>query len=310
MRVLVICICFNALSLISLAQKIAVTVDDLPLISTNNSAKNQTFVIEQLISHAKVYDIPMIGFVNEFKLYRKTELTELKINLLEKWLKEGFELGNHGYEHLNYDNTDTTAYFADIIKGEKVSKQLSKKYGFDYKYYRHPFLRAGNTPEKEIALENFLKRNGYLEAPVTVDNSDWIFARAYDLAIDQDDTKMKQKIAEAYIPYMMDKLIHYEGKSQMLFDRKIDQVLLIHANRINADLLGELAEAINKYGYEFASLSEVLKDPAYLSDDHIAKPWGISWIDRWSRNMDRPKDFYKGEPACPQFVQDYAGLKE
>lgn len=292
------------------AQKLCVTIDDLPLISTDKSAENQKEVLQKLMSYGERYKIPLIGFVNEVKLYRNKDLTGLKTDLLTQWLMRGFELGNHGYEHKNYDNTDTATYFADIIKGEKVSKELSKQYNILYQYYRHPFLRAGSTPEKEIALEGFLARNNYLEAPVTIDNSDWIFARAYDLAIDRNDLTMKDSISNAYVPYMMAKLAHYEKKSQMLFGRKIDQVLLIHANRINADLLGDLAAEIEKEGYEFASLTEVLKDPAYLSDDHIAKPWGISWIDRWARNMPKPDNFYEGEPVCPRFVQDYAGLRE
>lgn len=293
-----------------LAQKISITVDDLPLISTDNSVKNQKYVINQLISHGKQYDAFLIGFVNEGKLFKNSAQTNLKTSLLKEWLANGFELGNHGYGHLNYDKYDTTTYFEDILKGEKVSKQLCKEYNSPFQYFRHPYLHAGDTEEKEIALERFLERNGYQEAPVTIDNSDWIFARGYDLTIDRNDLQMKQQIADAYVPYMISKLKYYEERAVSLFDRKINQVLLIHANRINADLLGDLLSAIKNEGYTFDRLSEVLKDDAYRSDDHIAKPWGISWIQRWGKNRSMPSDFYRGEPTCPKFLLEYTGLSE
>ena len=256
------------------------------------------------------YDAPLIGFVNEAKLDKDRQKTDKQVALLTKWLQCGFELGNHGYQHLNYSRTDTARYFQDILKGERICKELSATYKIPYRYYRHPFLHAGNTPEKEVALEKFLARHNYLKAPVTIDNSDWIFARAYDLAIDRKDREMQDSVAAAYVPYMVSKLMHYERKSKDLFGRKIDQVLLIHANRINGDLLGALLAAFRKKGYKFTGLENVLKDPAYQSNDHIAKPWGISWLDRWAMNKEMPKAFYKNEPRCPQFVQDYAGLTE
>ncbi len=301
---------FISLTGIAQSKSICITIDDLPLISTDNTNQNQQYVIDRLIAHGKQFQAPIIGFVNESKLYKEPSKTNFRISMLEKWVSNGFELGNHGYSHLNYDKVDTTTYFNDILLGEKISKKLSKKHNLPFRFYRHPFLHAGDTPEKEVALENFLERNNYREAPVTVDNSDWIFARAYDKAIDSKDEEMRIKIAEAYVPYMISKTIFYEKNAQALFNRDIPQILLIHANRINADLLDNLMEQLLQEGYSFAPLDQALKDPAYQSNDHIAKPWGISWLQRWAKNKKMSSDFYEGEPACPKFIQEYTGLTE
>ncbi|MFY0689456.1 MAG: polysaccharide deacetylase family protein [Cyclobacteriaceae bacterium] len=289
---------------------IAITIDDFPLISLDKSAVNQTYVVEQLISHSKRFSVPAIVFVNESKLYVDSELNEFKLSMLQEWAENGLELGNHGYAHLNYSRTDTTTYFADLIKGEIHSKRISESNGLIYQYYRHPYLHAGETAEKEIALERFLVRNGYEEAPVTIDNSDWIYSRAYDLARKEDNQTLMDSIGTSYVQYMLDKTEYFQLKSRELLGRDVKQILLLHTNNINADYLDDLLAALLERGNSFVTISEALQDPAYQLNDHIAKPWGISWVHRWSRNMEVDKSFYRGEPPCPKWIREYSGLSE
>ncbi len=290
--------------------ELAITIDDFPMISMNRTPENQDYVMGELIKNLKQYDAPAIGFVNESKLYQDDVLLDYKVKSLEKWLKNGFELGNHGYSHLNFDNNDTTTYFADIEKGSLMTRPLCNKYNSPYRYYRHPYLHAGNTEEKEVALEKYLARNGYQEAPVTIDNGEWIFARAYDMALSGNDKELASKIGKDYVDYMIEKSEWYVEKSKELFDRPIKQTLLVHANNINADYLDDLLKAYVELNYEFIPLEEALKDEAYATNDHIAKPWGISWLHRWSRNIGVDKSFYKGEPKCPSYIEEYTGFSE
>ncbi len=290
--------------------QIAITIDDLPLVSMNNSKANQKYVMDQLIAHLRSFDCPAVGFVNEGKLYDDSVLQEHRLDALKSWLSNGFELGNHGYSHLNYDRNDTSTYFADLLKGALISKPLSKSYDLPFRYYRHPYLHAGDTEEKEIALEKFLARHGYQEAPVTIDNGEWIFARAYDMALSDNDSVLAQKIGADYVTYMMEKSNWYVVKGKELLKRPLKHVLLLHANNINADYLDELLFALINDNYEFISLENALTDAAYQLNDHIAKPWGISWIHRWSRNMNVDKTFYHGEPKCPEYIQEYTGFSE
>jgi hypothetical protein len=75
-----------------------------------------------------------------------------------------------------------------------------------------------------------LEEHNYKVAPVTIDNAEWIFARAYEKAFVEGDSSMMKKIVDAYIPYMESKFDHFEFISRELFGREIKQVLLIHAN--------------------------------------------------------------------------------
>ena len=149
----------------------------------------------------------------------------------------------------------------------------------------------------------------YTVAPVTIDNSEWVFAGAYDKARDANDTASMKQVADAYVPYMESMVSHFEKQSVKLFGREIRQVLLIHANNINADRLDELFTMLRRRGYKFIALERALKDKAYSSTDTFTGPGGISWLDRWALTREVPQGFFKDEPRTPAFVLKLAGVK-
>ena len=54
-------------------------------------------------------------------------------------------------------------------------------------------------------------------------------------------------------------------------------MLLLHANALNAEYLGELAGMLSGRGYRFESLDQALADSAYRSRDDFVGPRGPSW---------------------------------
>ncbi|MEZ4826445.1 MAG: polysaccharide deacetylase family protein [Bacteroidia bacterium] len=254
--------------------------------------------------------MPAIGFILSTKSLEKWRSGKKTVDLLQMWLDAGMDLGNHAWSHMDYHTHDFEAFSADILKGEKITRPLVKASGRKYQYFRHPFLHTGNSPEKQKALQTFLKSNGYKEAPVTVDNSEWIYAQAYSNAIKSNDKQMMDSIGRSYVRYMEDKLAWYEQQSMKLFGREIRQILLIHANLINADYLDDLLEMMQNRGYKFVSLDEVLRDKAYKSESTFTGRGGISWLDRWALTQGYKGEFFKGEPTCPEFIQEVAGIRE
>ena len=86
----------------------------------------------------------------------------------------------------------------------------------------------------------------------------------------------------------------YEGQSRGLFDREIPQVLLLHANALNANHLGELVTSFRQRGYQFIDLDTALEDPAYSSDDTYTGPEGITWLHRWAITRDVDRSLFRG----------------
>jgi peptidoglycan/xylan/chitin deacetylase (PgdA/CDA1 family) len=286
---------------------IAFTIDDLPVVSTRKDINNRREITKKILGHIKKARIPAIGFVNEGKLYSNGKLDDAQVDLLRQWAGAGLELGNHSYSHKSLNAIDLAVYEKDILDGETVTKELMKAKGKALRYFRHPYLQTGLSMVVKAGLGVFLKEHGYTIAPVTVDNADWIFASAYDKAFDIGDKDLMERVGEAYVPYMENKIDYWERQSVKLFGREVRQTLLIHANFINSDYLDDLAKMFKKRGYEFVTLEEALKDKAYLLPDTFIKRAGISWLHRWA--LDRGREtILPDEPKVPDFVMKAAGV--
>lgn len=287
---------------------IAVTIDDLPVVSTRRDLKNRQDITRKLLGHIKKAKVPAIGFVNENKLYAGERRNEAAIDLLRMWLDAGLELGNHSYSHRSLNRIELADYQDDIVRGEKITKELLAAKGRDLRYFRHPFLQTGRSLEVKTNFDEFLKVNGYTIAPITYDNADYIFSRAYDLTFDKGDKKAMKKVGEAYVPYMEAKLDYWEKQSVKLFGREVPQTMLIHANFINSDYFDDLARMMKKRGYKFVDLETALEDGAYRLPDKFVGAAGISWLHRWALDKGR-ENILPNEPKVPEFVLKLSGFE-
>lgn len=287
---------------------IAITIDDLPVVSTRGDLKNRQKITKNILKHLKDAKVPAIGFVNENKLYAGKERDEKQIDLLRMWIDAGLELGNHTYSHRSLNQIELGDYQADILKGETITKELLAKKGKSIKYFRHPYLQTGRSLDVKAGLDEFLAKHGYTIAPISVDNADYIFSRAYDIAFDKGDKELMKKVGDAYVPYMESKIDYWERQSTKLFGREISQTLLIHANFINSDYLDDLITMLQRRGYKVVDLETALKDEAYKLPDTFIGAAGISWVHRWAR--DKGKDLIiKEEPMVPEFVLKLSGFE-
>ena len=279
------------------AREVAVTFDDLP--APYGDLEDMRRITPKLLESLRRNGVPAVGFVNEAKLYRRGE-TDARIGLLRAWLDAGFELGNHTFSHINPQRAPLAEYEEDVVRGETVTRMLLAERGMKLRYFRHPFLFTGTTPEYKRGLAEFLSARGYTVAPVTVDNNDFIFAKVYFDAKKRGDAETARRVADAYVPYMEGVFDFFERLSAETFGREVRQTLLLHANELNADRFDELAAMLRRRGYKFVTLEEALRDPAYAEPDALYKN-GVSWIHRWRAAKGLQQ---KWEPETPKFVDD------
>jgi len=311
-RIVQITIALAAVAIVSVGQlpdrRIAITIDDLPVVSTRRDLENRRDITKKLLAHIKHAKVPAIGFVNENKLYSGDKRDEQQIDLLRMWLDAGLELGNHTYSHRSLNTIPLNEYQADIVKGESITRELLARRKQTLRYFRHPFLQTGRSLDIKSQFAEFLTDHGYTIAPITFDNADYIFSRAYDNAFDKKDKALMRQVGDAYVPYMESKLDYWERQSMKLFGREMAQTLLIHANFINSDYFDDLAAMFRKRGYRFVTLEEALKDDAYRLPDTYVGPAGISWIHRWALAKGR-EWVLLDEPRVPGFVLRASGFE-
>ncbi len=258
---------------------VAITFDDLPWarMSAYDDARVAELT-ERLVGQIRAAGMPALGFVNEQKL----EGGAGREALLRRWVDAGLELGNHTYSHPSFWTTPREQYQAEVLRGERVTRRLMAARGTKPRFFRHPYLNTGPDLATKDAFESFLASHGYQVAPVTVDNADYLYALAYDRAMARRDSAAMRRLGADYIGYMDTTFAFYEALSRRLLGREPAQVLLLHANALNADYLDELAAMLRRRGYTFAPLDRVMADPAYRIPDRYAGRAGVSWLQRWA----------------------------
>ena len=292
-----------------LALTIAVTFDDLPATGGERGSPPEVLAINRaIVGTLTARSIPAVGFVNEIGLETGGQVDPRRVAALTLWLDAGLELGNHTYSHPSLHRVTLEEYFDDVLKGEQVTPPLVAAHGGSWRWFRYPFLQTGRDLITKHSAETFLADHGYRIAPVTIDNGEWIFAKAYALAAVRNDRRAQEKLADAYVAYMNRKTDYWERSARALFGRDIPQILLVHANRLNADQFDRIAAMLAERGYRFVTLDAAVADPAYLSPDTFTGAGGISWIHRWTLTKSGPSGVLPDEPAVPAWVMRAAGV--
>ena len=282
-------------------RQIAITVDDLPASSAHSmSAATVSDINARITSTLRDQKIPAVGFVNEDKLYRSGEVDQ-RIQSLAIWLDSGLDLGNHTFSHFSLNRGGLQPFEEDVVRGETVTRLLLKQHKMTLRFFRHPYLDTGRDLQTRRKAEAFLAVRGYRVAPVTVDAWDWMFGTLYEDAKKRGDEKAQQELVRLYLAHTEAVLTWTEQLSRDLVGYEIKQILLLHANQMEADHLKDLLDLLRKHGYRFISLDAALADPAYSLPDTYVGEEGTDWLTHWAITRGKPP---QGFPEIPASLTD------
>ena len=294
--------------------KIALTFDDLPALTILNDQPYVNYLNDTLLRGLKRHHIPAIGFVNEGKLDEIDRPQQIAV--LRKWVDASMALGNHSFSHESPNTLGADGYIADIVRGEPVTRELLAARHQRIGWFRHPYLETGAPEAVKTQIDTWLAANGYRIAPVTIDASDWEFAEPYDDAIARRDEPGRRRIRAQYLAYTEKTIAWYRSAAHALFGRDISYVMLLHATRLNADCIDDLAAMLKRVKLHPVSLEAAMKDPAYRTRDPYVGKDGIEWLERWSTELHKalPWDSFADVPANIQadydrVDQDRSGLR-
>jgi len=265
---------------------VALTFDDLPVAApkgpTENPAEAQS-VNHALLEALKKHRAPAIGFVNGKTAEKLGSHTGKQI--LQQWEREGLDLGNHTFSHADLNNITLEQFKQEVVTGEDSFRQLLAEVGKTPRYLRFPYNHTGDTKEKHDSVALFLKQRGYRIAPCTIDNEDYLFNAAYLQMLAKKDDDSAAKLRAAYLDYTAVEIDYYADLHKRIFGREIPQVMLLHVNRLNADVIDEILVIFEKKQYRFVSLEAAESDPAYRVPDTLVTKFGPMWGYRWAKEL-------------------------
>ncbi len=304
---LTICVVLPPLPALTFAQapkldrQVAVTIDDLPAgMADRLPAADITAMTKKLLGTLHDQKIPVVGFVNEKKLYKLGEVDE-RIKVLQMWLDAGFELGNHTFSHASLNQVELKDWEDEVVQGESVTRMLLAQRKMKLRYFRHPYLDTGRDLQTRRKADEFLTQRGYRIAPITLDGWDWMFAGLYEDAKKRNDTALQQKVVSEYLAHHDAAIAYSEQLSTKVVGYEPKQILLLHASNLEADHIGELLDVLRKRGYRFITLEDALSDQAYSLPDTYVGEEGSGWIEHWAITQGK---IPQGAPAIPQWVMD------
>ena len=284
-------------------KSVALTFDDLPAVGATDVAGVRAITRDLLVGLGR-HHAPATGFVNG------RGIDEISNNegpsILTEWTRRGYPLGNHTYSHIDLSTVSTDAFEDDVVANERVLAPIWPDAGRGAKYFRFPFNHAGDTAAKHDAVRVFLTARGYQIAVCTIDTSDYVFSQAYDLMRARRDTASAAKLRKDYLEYSATEIDFYDALHVQIFGRSIPHVMLLHANRLNADLIDDVLKIFEARHFQFVTLENAQADPAYQTPDTYVTKFGPMWGYRWAKVLNVTVNG-AAEPEPPAWITKYGG---
>lgn len=257
---------------------LAITIDDVPLTGSDCDPARIESINSRLLAQLAEFDAPATAFVVTDRCGHDDQAAAL--TQARRWLAAGHELGNHSATHRDYNGQSVANYLADLDRATKALAPLWPDGAI--RWFRPPLLHMGADQARYQALQDWLAANGQRLGVVTIDNQEWVYAAAWESATAADDRLLQAAILSGNRQHLRDSVVAARQWAQALYGRDIAQVLLLHANGLNAAHLDLVLADLQAAGARFVSLTQASADPAYASIDHYRGPRGPSWLLRWA----------------------------
>lgn len=220
---------------------VVITIDDLPFVG-----EYRNFHLNMMMETLLQQRVPATGFIIA------SEVRNDNWDMLHKFRDAGFDLGNHTYSHANLNRLSTAEYMQEISKADSLLKPVLTK----PKYFRYPYLAMSNGAKRNAIL-CYLKQKHYTVAPITIDSKDFVFNQRL---LSVPELKRREYLSELkpfYIDFIRQQTLKAEEQSHR--NPEQTQILLIHANLLNAYVLPDIINLYKEQGYKFVSLKKALK---------------------------------------------------
>jgi peptidoglycan/xylan/chitin deacetylase (PgdA/CDA1 family) len=250
--------------------RVAITIDDVPWNGAAGPDSAKLAATDRMIAALRAHRAPSAVFVNCGRLAERDPV-------LARWVAAGATIGNHTARHRDL-NTAPLAEWLDEVRS--CDTELRRQTGEAVRWFRFPMLHEGDSPERRDAARALLRQLGYENASVTIDNSDYLLARGYHVALGRGDSALARELLAAALRHDLAATHHFQALARAKVGRDVPHVILLHANEMTAAMMGPLLDSLRGRGFRFVSLDEALADSALRAPSCYTGPRGISVLYR------------------------------
>ncbi|MGA2390601.1 MAG: polysaccharide deacetylase family protein [Candidatus Sulfotelmatobacter sp.] len=279
-----LCVFVFSLGLIGIcvAQKLAITMDDLPLNGILPPGVTRTETARDVVAILKKRHVPPVyGFINAQRLEGNPDGAEA----LKLWAAAE-PVGNHTYSHMDLEQNSAEAFEREIDENEPVLELLKLdspggSANDDWHWLRYPYLHEGDTVEKRRAVRAYLKTRGYQIAQVTLDWEDYMWNTAYTRCVEKNDAKSIEWLRTSYLSTASDFLDLGREQAKLIYGREINYVLLMHLGAFSSAILPDALDLLKKKGFKLVTLQEAESDSIYQGDPDVGLHDAGTLLDQW-----------------------------
>ena len=198
-----------------------------------------------------------------------------KMRLLRSWDDGGHIIANHTYSHWEYPDADFDEFTRDILRNERLLKSLPRY----RKLLRFPYLKEGKTAGQRDRMRAFMREQGYRNAHVTIDASDWYIDSRLRKRLEQNPKADLTPYRDFYLAHILDHATYYDDLAKKVIGRAVKHTLLLHHNVLNGLFLGDLLRMFERKGWKLIDAEDAFTDQVFAREPNVV-PAGGSLI--WS----------------------------
>ena len=249
MKLYLVLLLLFCISPLSKSKEIAITFDDSPRKAEGyfNGPNRAKKLIEELKSHK----IRQVAFFSNSK-----GLDTEGIQRLQAYSQAGHIIANHTHNHPDFNKISLEDYAQNFLLADsKLSQFKSFK-----KLFRFPYLRDGDSNQKRDGMREVLKKHGYINAYITLNNYDWYIENMFQSAIKKGVSIDFDRMRQFYVQVMMESIEYYDEMAQTHLGRSPKHILLLHEMDISALFVGDLVDELRRKGWKIISPEEAYTD--------------------------------------------------
>jgi len=257
---------------------VAVTVDDLPLNGDLVDDTTRTMIAQSMVQTFRENGVQQVyGFSNGFDPNDPDEQ-----GVFTAWLKAGYPLGNHTFDHMDLKASTTRQFIENIAKMDRALQSLSSVSPLiaQRRVFRYPYLSEGETLAKRNAVRNYLARHGYRIAQVSFTYDDWAWNEAYERCFSQRDEQSITWLKKHIIDDAERRLQSADRIAKVLIGRSIKQILLLHMGAFDAVMLATILRDWRSKGVRFTTFDDAIQDPAYSVNPNYAYYGELTFLEQ------------------------------